>query len=742
MNKNVTPSGRRADEADDEIEIFDEEVATVEHGQPWVVICADDDPSAHRSTKFALDGELIEGRPVSLMSAYSAKEAIELVERTPDAAALLLDVVMETPTAGLDAIEQIRERLGRRALRIIVRSGAPGHLGELETVKKFDITDWRPKAELNQARLMSAITLAVRAYKEIMSLARREEGLELALEFLERLAKDPGSESLMEDILSALSKQLGQPVRALWGCGNQSCALGGKEEVLDPEWAKSQCGPGCGRLTQESFEQAKKRLCQGNDGVELDPVKVGARELRALLWSPKGAIELEDPQAMALSRALRAALAGQEKARQERDAMLIDPGTGLLSRQGFLERAAEEVEAASEPMAMYLVDLAGFRRVNAALGHAAGDEILRQAASRVESCAQGYPCGRIASDAFATLMPARLYEPERMDAAFAEPMRTEVFPVQIRPRVAAAPARKGEESSLWLTRAAVAMDEAKGGALTGGAPRWFDPGLENHALLSMSMSQKIFDALKTRKGLFMAFQPQIRLADEKVVGVEALIRWKQEDGKMVPPDVFIPIAEGAGLAMGVSEFALEQSLMMMVEAKKKGIELGAVSVNISATEFEPGDLKARVEKHLALSGAHPSWLMLEVTETAAAKDPERMMSMLEQIRAIGCKVAIDDFGSGYSSLGQLARLPIDELKIDKSFVNAIGESSPLSGIPNMIVQLGNNLGMEVVAEGVETKTQADLLRQMGAHTAQGWLYAKAMPKEELLAWVKAWDDKR
>jgi diguanylate cyclase (GGDEF)-like protein len=725
LEKNVNQS--------DIINISDEETGAASSLEPWIVICADDDESAHRSTAFALDGELIEGRPVKLISAYSAIHAIEMVKKHPEAAALLLDVVMETPMAGLEAIEVIRETLRRKSLRIIVRSGAPGLMSELETVKRFDITDWRPKNELNQSRLLSAITLAVRAFEELNKLDRRSAGLDKAMSFLERLAKEPGSEVLMSDLLGGIEDCMGSSVWVLainaeghWRASSGPLASIPAEQAA---WGESALG------SRESSKIEAWLSQSGRSKRMLEAIEVSGSLMRVEMWTSKPHTDEEwhAEQNRALVRALSSALAGQEKARLEREALLRDSATGLLSRQGFIEKCTVYADH-DENMVIYLIDLVGFARVNSALGHEAGDEILRQAGKRIQDFSGLRLCARIGSDAFAVLMPKCEYKAERLESCFEEPMSTAVFPIPMKPRVSAAIASEGESVGAWLTKAAAAMEEAKAASVSGGEPRWFDPRSKSLAMERMALSQKMFVALRDKQGMFMVFQPQVNLIDKRVTGCEALIRWKEND-VFIPPDKFIPIAEQSGLAMAISEFALSESLAMMKRLRAMGLAMPRVSVNLSPVEFETGDLLGRVTSHIDKQGCKPSDLMIEITETAAAKDPERMVEILRGLRGAGVKVAIDDFGSGYSSLAQLARLPIDELKIDRAFVNALGQDGPFSSIAKMIVDLSSSMQLEVVAEGVEREEQANMLLRLGVHSAQGWLYAKGMPEAEFFNWL-------
>ena len=571
--------------------------------------------------------------------------------------------------------------------------------------------------------------------KQIQALEQRVAELNKALGFLERLAKDPSSEQLLGDLLGALEQSLGRPAWAL------STRRGGPWRLAGGPMALAEA-KSCAARARKMFgdsgsDDVRQWLVEsGSQGMDLAEVAVAGVAVSTSVWTPGAMGEAPSSgEARSLMRALRSALAGLEKARQEREALLLDPMTKMLSRQGFIEKAQAAREAGGE-MAVYLVDLAGFARVNSALGHEVGDEIIVESGSRIKSFAGEWPSARLGSDAFAMIMPQSAYCPAAFEALFEEPMRTTILPIPMRARVAATLAGAGECGRGWLTRAAAAMEDAKMAGLSGGEPRWFDKGSEAAALERMAISQKLFVALRDRAGLFMVFQPQVSLADGALTGCEALIRW-MDNGRLVPPDKFVPIAEQSGLALAISEFALSESLGMMRRARALGMALPRVSVNLSPVEFESGDLVARVGGHLARQGCEPSDLMIEITETAAARDPERMGLALRGLREKGIKVAIDDFGSGYSSLAQLAKLPIDELKIDRAFVGALGQEGPFSRIARMIVDLGESMRLEVVAEGVESAEQARMLADMGAHSAQGWAYAKGMPEDDFFSWMEA-----
>jgi EAL domain-containing protein (putative c-di-GMP-specific phosphodiesterase class I) len=231
-------------------------------------------------------------------------------------------------------------------------------------------------------------------------------------------------------------------------------------------------------------------------------------------------------------------------------------------------------------------------------------------------------------------------------------------------------------------------------------------------------------------------QPQARLLDGEVVSVEALARWDHPELGPVPPDEFIPIAERSGLINPLTTRMLDQSLRAVAEWRAAGYDLG-IAVNLSTRSLHDADLIEEVPRLLRRHGVPAGRLTLEVTESSVMADPTRATALLHQLRDIGVRLSVDDFGTGYSSLSYLKRLPVHEVKIDRSFVINLAERTEDVAIVRAIVDLGRNLGLEVIAEGVEDQGTWDLLASMGCDLVQGWHLGRAMPTGELVPWLRA-----
>lgn len=237
--------------------------------------------------------------------------------------------------------------------------------------------------------------------------------------------------------------------------------------------------------------------------------------------------------------------------------------------------------------------------------------------------------------------------------------------------------------------------------------------------------------------LFVVYQPQIGLATRRVIGVEALLRWRNDQGRFVPPDQFIPLAENSGMIISMGEWVMRTACLGLRKFQREGIENLRMAVNVSVNQFRHPQFLASVDAVLKESGIDPKLLELEITESIAMLEYEFMLGMINQLKSRGVMVAIDDFGTGFSSLSYLERLNVDRLKIDRSFISQMTQANSSQRIVETILQLGHSLDLSIIAEGVETEEQAAALHAIGCEEAQGFLFAKPLEVNDLLAYIKS-----
>jgi diguanylate cyclase len=246
-------------------------------------------------------------------------------------------------------------------------------------------------------------------------------------------------------------------------------------------------------------------------------------------------------------------------------------------------------------------------------------------------------------------------------------------------------------------------------------------------------------ALRTgfeKRELFVVYQPQVDLKTRRPCGAEALLRWKTADGTFIPPDRFIPIAEYSGIIIELGAWVMREACMELMRLRALGYNEFTMAINVSQAQFRHPRFLETLKKTLDETKAPPTSIELEITESMAMEEPETLMRTLDQIKQTGVTIAIDDFGTGFSSLSFLQQLHVDKLKIDRAFVTEITNSSRGSSIAEMVVQLGCNLDLAVIAEGVEDETQADILNKLGCPLGQGYLFAKPMTPDLLTEWLK------
>ncbi len=417
-----------------------------------------------------------------------------------------------------------------------------------------------------------------------------------------------------------------------------------------------------------------------------------------------------------------------------------DALTGLPNRTLLHERmgaALGDAPAVSRPLALLLLDLDRFKEVNDTFGHERGDALLRQVAERLRGVVRaGDTVARLGGDEFAVLLPGAdaagaVRVAADIRAALDTPLHVEMQVLRVGASIGIAlgPAH-GADGTTLLRRADVAMYAAKRGR-TGHA--LYDPAQDQHSAERLVLVDELRAAIEGN-ALALHYQPQVDVASGRVCGVEALVRWPHPQRGLIPPDAFIPLAEQTGLIAPLTDWVLAEAVRQGRAWQRAGLLL-AVSVNLSMWNLHDPALPDRVAGLLQDHGLSPAWLRLELTESALMADTDRTMDVLARLSALGLRLAVDDFGSGYSSLAYLKTLPVDELKIDKGFVRALATDATDAAIVASTVALGHALGLRVVAEGIENQATWELLAGMGCDVAQGYHIARPLPPDALARWL-------
>ncbi len=462
------------------------------------------------------------------------------------------------------------------------------------------------------------------------------------------------------------------------------------------------------------------------------PKQPGTAMLRQLLPAIVGIVLfLGFIGALVLRQARRATEELKNSERRATELAFRDTLTGLGNRAQLIEILTEQMEKLKpeQKLALLFIDIDGFKDINDTLGHHVGDELLTVAAWRLASIKNNLAAVRLGGDEFALLLPfdnqdeigvisRHILENLRQQT----PAGDHVLTVSASIGVAIAPEHASDPETL-LRRADIALYRARTEGR--GTLRMFDPGYED-ALHKRGKTERELAAALANEELVVRFQPQFSVDGERMVGVEALVRWDHPERGIVSPMEFVPTAEHSGLIVRLDEWVLKRAC----EEAVKWPDL-SLAVNLSPSNFHHSDMVARLVRVLDETCFNPRRLEIEITEGMLLNATPEVLGQLAEMRQMGIRIVLDDFGTGYSSLGYLRSFPVDKIKIDKSFVQNLGVTEESAAIIECVARLGRALGLTITAEGVETKEQHRFVRAAGCHQLQGFLFSKAVSAEKI-----------
>ncbi len=410
-----------------------------------------------------------------------------------------------------------------------------------------------------------------------------------------------------------------------------------------------------------------------------------------------------------------------------------DSLTGLPTRtllRDRLELLIERAQRSQQELAVMMVDLDNFKRVNDSLGHQAGDTVLCEISRRLKTCIRkSDTVGRMSGDEFVVLLPD-LHEDknahevsQKILAAIAQPIRIGKHEIIVTASIGISLFPACEDVDSLFKNADLAMYHVKNSGRNGS--QVYASGLGMQGLQQLQMESALRNAMDA--GEFeVLYQPQISFADGRMVGVESLLRWNSREFGVVGPTTFVPLAEETGLIVPIGEWVLLQSCKDVAALQRRiGTEC-SVAVNISPRQFQQKDFPATVERALETSGLKPEQLELEITEHLLMVDSEESLEIMRRVRKLGVRFAIDDFGTGFSNMAYITRFAVDRIKIDRSFISRCDVDENSRAVTAAVIALAHSLQIEVIAEGVESEQQAEMLREMSCDQAQGYFYSRPL----------------
>jgi diguanylate cyclase (GGDEF)-like protein len=614
----------------------------------------------------------------------------------------------------------------------------------MEAIRGYDINDYRSKSELTRIKLYTAVAAAVRSYEQIRALRANHAGLERIVHAGAELMALHGLRDFGRGVLDQLAALLGQGVDGVLcarpaafptDAPHVTAGTGAYAHMTGPVLAADQ-DSGMPQAVERALAERRSLYPPGH--LVLYLAGKSGRDFAACvrLERPLGAIERRLLEVFCSVVAV--GLDNVELVTHLQKSAFYDALTGLPNRTRLVELLDATLAGPFRAEAVLAaVDIDHFAETNDALGHQFGDLLLTAVADRLKSSlCNGVTVARIGSDVFCVLGSAQAVAPAPIASLFDTPFSIDGQDVQVAATLGLVRlAEHDGNGAEALKDADIALKRAK--SQHGASHFYFTRSLG----VEIRERVRMMHALQTgfaRGELYLAYQPQVDMATGRAFGAEALLRWRTEDGRSVPPDRFIPIAEYSGLIIEIGEWVLREACAELVRLRAAGHTSFTMSVNVSQVQFRHPHFLDVLRRALEDTGAPADYVELEITESMAMEDPDLLAQMLAQVKRTGVSIAIDDFGTGFSSLSHLQRLQVDRLKIDRAFVTEITGSTRGSSIAEMVIQLGRNLGLSIIAEGVEDERQAQILGALGCTLAQGFLYARPLPPAELLSWLANW----
>ncbi|HEY4357535.1 MAG TPA: EAL domain-containing protein [Acidobacteriaceae bacterium] len=696
----------------------------------WRVLVVDDDEDVHSTTEFALKGVMILGRPVVLLHARSAGEALERATESEEIAIALVDVVMETPDAGLRLVGELREA-GFREMRIVLRTGQPGYAPELSVISSYEIDDYRTKDELTRTRLLTVLTSSIRAYDQLRTITRSRMGLEMIVKSATKLFQRTNLELFSRGVLTQITALLRiapngivcvnaaaqEPVnnsRIVSAMGRFAHLIGKTmDAVVDSRihW-----------LLNKARERSEPALRNGYTALHFHS-KPG-RELWVVIETD-GPLAPED-LALVKVFSTNIAVGFENLALVEKLDRLayVDPVLEVPNLNAFEDALLTRLVAGTPNWRMALVSVDSFQTTAAAYGSRVANDLLSEVYEKLAGNGPGErTVARMGDSSFALLGPREALDESFLQAVFALPYNL-----------------NGVEITTAATAAIVELDELAGDPATAmqaaNAALWhvqkaqpgkftqYDAALRAAVERRLQLQKDLRAAVESGEGLSVAMQPKFNLVTREVVGAEALARWML-DGEAIPPVEFIPVAESAGVMHRLTEFMV-QSVGAWTKTREGQPPL-QVAVNLSMIDLNNPGFAERLLRAIAAAGLSPETIAFEVTEGVAMQETPWAIEQLRTLRAEGFQIALDDFGTGYSSLSHFSKLPVNVLKIDRSFVSALDPETADNSLAAVVIAMTRALNVDCVAEGIETEEQREMLTTLGCTLGQGYLLGRPVP---------------
>jgi len=721
----------------DEDEILDDSSSDT-----WKVLIVDDDPEIHSVTQLALSDLVVLGRRLEYLHAYSGEEACQHIESHEDIVLVLLDVVMETDDAGLNVVKHIREILKKQDIRIVLRTGQPGYAPEESVIKDYDINDYKTKTELTRRKLVTTVYAAIRSYQQISTVNQNRKGLEKIISSAGELLELHSVHDYAQGVLGQLNQFL-DGVKSSIFCARGHGIIHGADDlsfyILAQEGLSSILinqkldtlkNDQAGQLVATCFQQKSHQYSTGNVALY-----IASGGYRAVIYLElEHAIPETDRQLIEVFLANIAI--GYENVhlfQKLSNAAYKDWLTELPNRLEFVNLLDDFAQTDDNNLVAALIDINHFSDINDGLGQDVGNQLLMAVAERMAVVGDKCQFARVGADVFGVIGPSECLNPENLLSLFHQPFSAGEQNLLVNACFGLCTKEQaGDRGVKVLNQINIALNLAKKNRDEHFV--YYVQEMEQDTLWRLGMIRQLRSDFAERR-LELWYQPQLNLETGKVIGAEALLRWRTADGNFISPAVFIPLAEYSGLIIGIGDWVINQACQQIKALEEYGFNEVGISVNVSIPQFRRDNFVDTIIEATQVHQIKPGKLELEITENILMDEPQVVVDALKKLKEEGVSIALDDFGTGYSSLSYLQQLPLDRLKVDRSFVTNIHKPGE-SIIADTIINLGKQMNLKVIAEGIEEIEQEDHLRAQLCDEVQGYYYAKPMPADEFLAFLQ------
>jgi diguanylate cyclase (GGDEF)-like protein len=715
--------------------------------ETWTVLIVDDEEDIHVMTKMALDNFSFAGRKLKFLNAYSGESAQQVLRDNDDIACIFLDVVMESHDAGLLLVQFIREELQKQDVRIILRTGQPGYAPAMSVIQQYDINDYKEKSELTKNLLYSCLTTTLRSYQQIKTIESSRAGLEMIIEASSSLLTVQAVKQFSIGILTNICALLHVKPEGIVFTHSKETNFGTSVDIMAAagqyshliDKPVSAIGKPELQVHISSVLNLKKSTFIENYSLIYIPV-TSDNDIVIVIDSPVSVSDLDQQLLQIFSLNIAVGFNNASMFEHIEYLAYIEPITLLPNKSSLMQYLTKTMSESNSSFLLVIVEIDNFSAINDGLGFKVGEKVVALIAKSLADLAMKDKfVASLGDGSFALVLPfshkqaisEKLLE---IDQIFKATVKIENSNILVS-LSAGVNVFEGQDQSapVFFSNTCIALK--KGKEYYKAKYCVFNDEMNLQLTKRLHTINELHNALDNNE-LFLLYQPQINLDTKKIIGVEALVRWRKPDGRIIPPIDFIEAAEDSGLIVPIGLWVLKTAIKQSLHWKSKGFDNIRMAVNVSPRQMSEDNFVDEVNLIINQLGISPSQVELEITESMAMTDTSALIEKLKLLRNSGFQIAIDDFGTGYSSLSYLQKLPVDRLKIDGSFIRHIDTNREDASIAEMIINMGHKLNLEIIAECVESLSHQEVLIPLGCDEVQGYLYAKPLSGEDVSELLK------